>query len=157
MKKLKKFDWLIIGVLVLVILVIGYKQVSDRYLKFSDDKTSIELSDLTFTYRVDEIRMMSVAAIEVGQTLYELDSMTPLGTIASVTYEPAKDWILTKEGQYVYAEIPEKYTTYIQVEGQVLETESKILAQGIYELKINSEVKIGTRIVGFTARLDRFE
>ncbi len=159
MKK-RKLNLLDYALILLVVALVGlgvYKQVSERYLRYDAGAEAIEMSDRMFTYRVEDIRSMSVEAVVVGDSLYDLDTNTLLGTIVAYDDQPYTEWVMMDNGNYVEAEVPGRHVLYITVEGPVLETDSKYLANGVFELKVHSDIRLATQKVGFSGRLAWFD
>lgn len=156
-RKMNGFDY---GILLLVILVIGlfaYKQYGQQYQRFQNNDEALNLMDMTYTFKVEEVRSMSVEAVKIGDQLYERDSKTVLGTVVEVATEPYREGIFDKDGVFSMAPVPEKYNLFITVDGRVLEAEDRYLAEGVFELKINSDIQLMTQMVGFDGRLAWFD
>lgn len=156
-RKLNVLDISLIVFVIAVVAILGYKQVSDRYLKYDDQAgQALEMPQMTYTYRVEEIRQMSVDAVEIGDTLYDYASKSSLGTVVGLETEPFTKWIYGSDGKNHLAQVPNKYVLYITVEGPVQETDTRYLADGVFELKVNSKIKLATRKVGFEGKLYEF-
>jgi len=140
-----------------VIGLFAYKQYGQQYQRFQNNDEALNLVDMTYTFKVEEVRSMSVEAVELGDILYEKDSKTVLGTVIEVTTEPYSEGLYDSDGNFLMAPVPEKYNLFITVEGRVLDAEDRYLAEGVFELKINSDIQLITQMVGFDGRLARFD
>ena len=159
-KMKRKLNLLDYGLIVLVILVIAlfvYKQYGQQYQRFQNNDEALNLVDMTYTFKVEEIRSMSVDAVKVGDILYEKDSKTVLGTVTAVATEAYSEGIFDGEGNFAMAPVPEKFNLFITVNGRVLDAEDRYLAEGVLELKINSDIQLITQMVGFDGRLAWFD
>lgn len=156
-RKWNALDITLMVVVIALVLIVGYKQVAQRYLKYEDAGENLNMVNRTYTYRVEGIRDMSVTAIGVGDMLFDEASRSVLGTVTNLETEPYKQWVYGADGQNHLAEVPHKYVLYITVEGPVQETDTRYLANGVFELKVNSKIKLATRKVGFEGKLYRFE
>ena len=155
-RKMNLLDYCILVLVIVVVSIFAYKQVSDRYSRFESGGDLPELETMTYTYVVEGVREMSVEAVKEGAILFDEDSRTELGTVTEKYTTPYYDWIYNTEGDYKKVEVPGKYNLYITVEGRVIETEDRYLAQGVFELKVNSKIKLATQLVGFEGKLAYF-
>lgn len=156
----RKMNGLDYGLILLVIVVIGifvYKQYGQQYQRFQNNDEALNLIEMTYTFEVEEVRSITVEAVTIGDILYEKDSKTVLGTVVSVATEPYSEGIYDSEGNFKMAPVPEKYNLFITVDGRVLDAEDRYLAEGVYELKINSDIQLITQVVGFDGRLAWFD
>lgn len=156
-RKINRLDVAIVILLLVVVGIFAYKQVGSRYNRYQEGGELPELEVMTYTYMVNNIRQMSVDGLKVGANLYDEDSKTLLGKVVSKHTEPFYDYIYSADGVYKKVPVPGKFTLYITVEGKVLETTDKYLAQGVYELKVHSRVKLATQLVGFEGELAYFD
>lgn len=156
-RKLNLLDYGLILLVVLVIALFAYKQYGQQYQRFQNNDEALNLVGMTYTFKVEEIRSMSVESVKVGDILYEKDSKTVLGTVTAIDTEPYSEGLIDRDGQFHMAPVPEKYNLFITVNGRVLATENRYLAEGVLELKINSDIQLITQMVGFDGRLAWFD
>lgn len=155
MKK-RRLNRLDIFILVVVIVIIGifiFKKTTDIYDPYKSDGGAIVTKEATLTYVIEDVRDYSYNAIKVGDRFYDDDSGSYLGEVSEVIKAPYHKNILTNEGEYVYAPVPGKYTLYIRLSSQILETDQKYLAGGNFELKINSRIRLASNRVFFEGAL----
>ena len=111
-------------VLILGLLVVGgVKRMQSKPIVVS------ESSKAYITYEVPEVRMVTVDNIIVGDPLYHYDKGDFVGTIVEKSFEPFTE-PLEKDGEWINAEVPGKYTVTIKVESDVRNNPDVIVVGG---------------------------
>lgn len=155
-KKFNKLDGLIIVFVIVLIGIFVYKQTTDVYDTYKGDSDIEEMSTQEFTYMIEEVRDYTLDAIGIGDNFYEDTSGVYIGKVVKVWSEPYKRDLMTNDGRYVRAEVPEKSVVYMTLEGPILENESEYLASGTFELKMNSRTVLASNRVTFESKLAYF-
>ena len=99
----------------------------------------------TYTAYIDEVRMATVNALHEGDLIFDEKTGVCLGTIKEVTHEPFMKNVLQNDGVIRQVEFPDYYSVTLTIEGPVIEKEDGYFAEGIVELKANSEMNVITK------------
>lgn len=155
MNKFKKFDLLVI-VLVLV-------SVSVLALKFlhvdtvSPGAEGVEYQKATLQYAVEDVRVMSAEAFNVGDILLSDETNHKIGTITDVQVMPYVKALEKADGSIVYAEVPEKYRVLVTVDTELSQRETGYFAYGITEVKNNSTTVVYTKYIKSVSKVEAIE
>ncbi|WP_283122895.1 DUF4330 family protein [Anaerotignum lactatifermentans] len=104
-----------------------------------------EASKVTYTAFIDDVRMATVNALHVGDTMYDAKTNTYIGTITDVQYAPKMKNVIDNSGNTILVEYPEYYGVTLTLEGNIIEKEDGYFAEGTVELKANSEMEVYTK------------
>lgn len=148
-------DILIIVFVVAIVGVFFLRKSDDKYSSFSGER-DMNLTDMSLTYKTTGVRNFTVDALKVGDTLFDYDSGVKLGIVTDINTKPSKELIVKNNGEAVEAVRGGYFDLYITIDSKVYESDSKYLANGSFDLKINSDVKVSTRKVLISSRLVNF-
>ncbi|MDY3118451.1 MAG: DUF4330 domain-containing protein [Peptoniphilus sp.] len=136
----------IIDLLFLLILVVA---IVGGIARFKDSAISVEsTSKGKMTFLVDEVRTPTVENIMEGQDLYSYDKGIFMGKIVGKTVRPYEDAV-EYEGQWVNAEVPNKYSVYVDVDVDIKESD-KAYVVGSEEIRVGNEYRVKTKTSSFT-------
>lgn len=100
----------IVLLIVLAVCAVCAKIARDKFV----DRETVKIS---YTLCVEGVRQQSVDAISmVTEDITDAERDEPLGDIVNIEKEPAKELVETVEGEFKWAEVPEKYDLYITLE-----------------------------------------
>lgn len=99
----------------------------------------------TYTAYIDEVRMATVNALHEGDLIFDENTGVCIGTITEVSYEPFMKNVLQNDGAIRQVEFPDYYSVTLTIEGNVIEKEDGYFAEGVVELKANSEMNVITK------------
>lgn len=111
----------------------------------ADKATAGEPSTVQYTVEVKEIREENVDAYAAGDEIIG-EKGNPIGTILSVG-EYTNDTTLAENkrtGEYVFSEIPNKYTVKLVIESPCTKNESGITVDEMYSIKVGKKINIKT-------------
>lgn len=145
MKTIKKFDILLMVLIIVVVAIVGMKFVNLKSIGPGGEGVTYKSAQVE--YVVSGVRIMTVDAIHVGDTLYSNETNNEIGKIVEVNVQPYIKNIETIDGRIVQAEMPEKYTVTVVVDTKISEVNTGYFAHGITEIKTNSESLIYTKYV----------
>lgn len=74
--------------------------------------------NVMLTYYIQDVKMVSVEGLAVGDPVYLKDTQEYLGEIVSLQEENAQIGLPTASGEYVYSVIPDKYNLTMVVSAQ---------------------------------------
>lgn len=99
------------------------------------------------TLMVRNVRKVTVDNIKPGDKLYHYDKGVYLGEITDVRVEPLKD-TTEYQGQFILAEVPDKYEVYIDVKAEVSENDQTYTIGG-EQIKIGNEYRVKSKTSAF--------
>ena len=132
---------LILGLL----LVGGAQRLKTRPIVVSDESPAI------ITFEVSDIRLATVENIVKGDPVYHYDKGGFIGNIEDVTYEPYKEPV-EFNGQWVNAEVPDKYVATFKVKADVKDNPDVIIA-GDEQIRIGVEFRVKNKKIALFARV----
>ena len=94
---------------------------------------------------VDEVRMPTVNALHEGDQIFDEKTGTCIGVIKTVSHEPYKKSVIVADGSVKQVEYPDYYSVTLTIESPVIEKEEGYFADGVVELKANSEMNTFTK------------
>ncbi len=155
MKKIRWIDILIIVFVIAIAVVFFLRRGDDNYSKFKGG-VDIDLVDMSLTYETKGIRGFSVDSIELGDVIFDDDSGTKLGVVTAINVKPSKEVMVKNNGEAVSAIREEYFDLYVTINSKVYESENKFLANGNFDLKLNSNIKLVSKRLLLNARLVNF-
>lgn len=152
MKKLNLFDWFLILFIIAAVSLVAFK-----FIKSTDNTPIVNqptrvYKEAIVTIRAESLRRVSVDAFSIGDTVLSSETNNPIGTIEAIRIEPYEDKIEKADGTIVMAVVPERWAIEIDVKTSLLEREMGYYAQGITEIKTNSEIRFFTKYAATTGR-----
>lgn len=115
----------IVDLLVLILVIVGVVGVTITYQRvrggavLTDNQAILQqdstLDTLAVTMRLEEVRDMTVNALNVGDNMYDNETKKFLGEIADVRTEPATRIITNFSGEAVETVVPERYDVVMVV------------------------------------------
>lgn len=109
--KINLFDLLVI--ILLLLLALG---ICAKFLISSKDKAQ----EVTATYEIEvkSIRKETINAFEIGNTVVEKGSNSPIGKVTALNYENAYDLMETLDGKVINAPVENRYNLIITIEAE---------------------------------------
>ncbi len=104
-----------------------------------------EANKVTYTAFIDDVRMATVDALHIGDNVYDKKTRTCIGTITDVQYAPKMKNVIDNTGNTILVEYPDYYGVTLTLEGNIIEKEDGYFADGVVEIKANSEMEIFTK------------
>lgn len=142
--KLNLFD---IGLIVVVVLAAAAVLVlkMNANTAAADPVTGTPAGKITVNYVVEleQLHRQTAEMIKVGDQLHERTRKEAMGTVTSVTVEPART--LTKnelEGTFQFAEVPERYNVILEVTALATESDSNIVLESGLEIRAGTSVRV---------------
>lgn len=126
---------------VALLLVGGVQRMKTKPIVVSDDSKAL------ITYEVSDIRMVSVENIVEGDDLYHYDRGGYIGKIVEVDYKPYTEPV-ESNGQWVDAEVPNKYVVTFTVEADVRDNPDVILVGG-EQTRIGTQYRLKNKRIAF--------
>lgn len=145
MKKITKFD-----VLLLVFVLAAIAVFAIKFGNFSgsgEAVAAVETKPALVDFLVEDVRIVTAESFEIGDTVLSEETNSVIGVIENVEIFPYKDLIEMANGEVVKAEVPDKYSVLIIMKSNLSERQTGYFADGITEIKVNSETKIYTKKV----------
>jgi len=145
MSKLKKFDKILAILLVLLVLVVGMKFVN--FKEIGPGGEGLTYKTARVDYIVSGVRDLTVDAVKVGEDLYSVETDHKIGKIVDIQVKPYETNMKLLDGSWVKRAMPDRYTMVITVEAEISQGNTGYLANGITEIKVNSDAAIYTKYV----------
>lgn len=130
-----------------VLLILALLVVGGAYRMKNKPIVVSETSKAIITFEVSDIRMATVENIIEGDPIYHYDKGGFIGNIGEVTYEPYMEPV-EFNGQWVNAEVPEKYVATFKVEADVKDNPDVVVAGG-EQIRIGVEFRVKNKRIAF--------
>ncbi|MBM7562474.1 DUF4330 domain-containing protein [Fusibacter tunisiensis] len=154
MKKLKKFDIVLILFILAAVSVVGIKVFG---MGTDDVITAVETRPAQVTIRIENVRTYTASHLTVGEAVLSDETNSAIGVIDKIEILPYEEVVETSDGQLIRATVPDKYTVMLTLDAHLSERETGYFAEGITEIKVNSETKIYTKKVITSGRIEGIE
>lgn len=118
--KFNLFDVAVILVLALVLVSVYFKAQS--FLGEGSQANTINEIEGTLELRVEGVREVTVNSYKVGDRLIATDTQTSMGEIAEIEVIPYLDITEDGKGNFVEAQVPNRYTVVIYLDHTIVET-----------------------------------
>ncbi len=139
------------NVIDIIIFVVVMALVGLVVLKFGvvnkkeSQGVTAEANQVTYTAFIDDVRMATINALHVGDNVYDKKTRTCIGKITDVQYTPKMKNVIDNSGKTILVEYPDYYGVTLTLEGNIMEKEDGYFADGVVEIKANSEMEIFTK------------
>lgn len=140
----------LIVVLILALIVVGgASRLKTKPIIVNEDSKAV------ITFEVSDVRMATVENIIVGDPIYHYDKGGFIGNITDVKVEPYKEPV-ESNGQWVNAEIPEKYVATFTVDADVRDNPDVIIA-GNEQTRIGVQFRVKNKRIAFFGTVMKIE
>jgi|SRR5690554_2128119 len=139
----------------MVLLVLVFLILGGVYRMMSKPGRLKETTKAYITYEVPNIKMTTISNLKKGDLLYTYDKDELLGTIVESTYEPYSE-LLEREGEWVNAVVPEKYTLTLVVKADVVDNPDSIIGGG-EEIRADVQYRLKNKKIAFFATVTEVE
>ncbi|MCD1146784.1 DUF4330 domain-containing protein [Peptoniphilus sp. KCTC 25270] len=130
-------------VLILIVAIVG------GITRFKDTSVVAESTGKgKVTMMVADVRSQTVENIREGQELYHYDKGVYMGKISKVEVTPYLDKV-EGNGEWIQAEVPDKYTIFIELDVDVTETDKSYVVGG-EEIRVGVEYRVKSKTSAFT-------
>ena len=146
MAKKPKFNFVDFIIVAVILALVGagvYK------LFLVNTSLAVQNGNVEFGVYVEEVRIPTVENINEGQSVRDVQTNTPLGTITSVSYSPYREPVYTSDGRIVMADVPEKYDVIFYVESAAVITDNSVMI-GNKEIKTGGQLSIKSNVFSVT-------
>lgn len=135
----------ILDLFVLLIALVLAFAVYSRF--FTKEATATAATNDTFTYQifVTGVRQQTVDALRAGDTVYENDDNTLIGTITDVEVGEVSQEYALSDGSYVLASSENRYQVILTVEASGLVSGGRYYASRTYELGAGAPLTFYTK------------
>ena len=157
----------IIDVLVVVVILAGIVGAVFAFGKINSGAVLTEnkgivrhdstLDTLEVTMRLREVRSMTKDAIHIGDEVFAKDTGKYLGTVVSVTSEPAKKIISGFDGRSALATVPEKMDVLMVLHVGGKRTDGGFFTGNNIHLVYGSEMQIITPSIQSTPMIEQIK
>jgi hypothetical protein len=135
-----------------VILIVAVLLVA-AYVKFNVMETtspSVKTYQIEYTLMISGIREQNAALLRPGDAVWT-ETGTPVGTITSVTTQPATQISQLADGRYVKGSVEDKVDTELVITANCTATNGRYYVERTFEVNVNREHNLVTKYSQFTA------
>lgn len=144
----------IIDLLFVLIVVIAVGATVYKF-GFSENRdVTVASEKIEYVLKAEKVRMFTVDAFEVGDTVYDDESSKAIGVITKVDYKPCEQYFYKNDGTIVKSVMPERYNAYVTVECDARISDDGYFANGTKQISKFSTIKITTQKVEVTTKVD---
>jgi len=146
--KISVIDFVV--VLGIVVLAAGFV-----YNRTSQDIRQIIAANtpIYVTFVVENVRDLSFAGIEVGDTFFRQHERIPLGQVVQITQQPAYDIITATDGTASYAPIENRYNMHITILGTGSITDAGFFVNGTQQMSTGGTMALQSNRFLATVRI----
>lgn len=143
----------IINIIDLVVILLVALLVYGGVTRLKQSPASeAETKKALVTLEIPNVRMVTVDAVEVGDSLYHYDRGTLFGTIVDKKVEPYREPVESGDGSWILAEVPEKYVVILTLEAKAKDSEDVVIIGGEHT-RIGTEFKLKNKKAAFTSTI----
>lgn len=147
--KFNVIDLIFVLIIAIAVLATVYK------FGFSANKDATVAADrIEYVLKAEKVRMFTVDAFEIGDTVYDDESSKPIGVITKVDYKPTEQYFYKNDGTIVKSVMPERYDAYVTIECDARISDDGYYANGTKQIAKFSTIKITTQKVEVTTKVD---
>ena len=139
-KRRWKVNFFDIIIIVIVIALAGGYVV---YKTHNSSSGGTQMRDVTYTVEITDIDESTMGMINEGDSLIDKVKKYQIGTVQSVKFYPCVKGVADKENnQYVYSEVPGRYSAAITVKVQCVDNGATLTADGGFPVRVGHETSI---------------
>ena len=144
----------IIDLLFVLIIVIAISATVYKF-GFSENRDATVASEkIEYVLKAEKVRMFTVDAFEIGDTVYDDESSKAIGVITKVDYKPSEQHLEKSDGTIAKSVMPERYDAYVTIECDARISDDGYFANGTKQISKFSTIKIATQKVEVTTKVD---
>lgn len=156
-KKGKLFGKINIIDLCAVIIVIAAIAGFGARFASSAAKNARETVKFLYTVEIDGVRKYTVDALDKKGIVTDLKGKSVIGEIKDVSVQPMKTQSFTADGRMVFAEVPEKYTILVEIEGEGKESDNSYFVGNDVELSVGTTLSMTTKYANSSGKVKSIE
>ncbi len=134
----------LIDLFVLLTLLLLGAALLLRFTGLRDMRHEVGGTPVTVKVVINEVRIETVEAIEVGDVVRDATGGQIFGTVIDKQWEIHLRQVTTADGAVVWAEVPERYTVYVTVDARGHDL-GHVLRIASHELRVGSSVTLFSR------------
>ncbi len=142
----------IIDVCVIIVLIAAAIGISARFMS-SAAKNAREKVKFSYVVEIDGVRQYTVDALGKKGKVIDLKGKSEIGEIKSVKAQPMKTQSFMSDGRMVFAEVPEKYTVLVEIEGEGKESDNSYFVGNDVELSVGSTMSMTTKYANSSGKV----
>ena len=144
--KLSVIDLLVVVLLVAVAGALAFRFTSSGMSRGNNCTVS-------YTVMIEGVRGFTVPNYEIGLECYDKQKKEYIGKITGVSSEPLEYYQPQLDGSLVLTSRPDDYRVFVTIEAEARETDNAYLINGVYELKVGSQINLNTKLTDVAATI----
>ena len=128
----------VIDILLVILVIVLALAALGRHEKVDEAVVSEVGEPFSYQIKVKGLRDVSINGFSVGDSIFEHDTETPIGTIEKIEVTKALSEITLMDGSVTVIELDDRYDAVLTVATQGFITSGRYFADGIYELSANA-------------------
>ena len=142
--KINLIDFAVVALIIVAILGIGLR----FFVKDSMDRDAVKV---TYTTKIENVRIQSVDAFDMSNEI--LADGKVVGEIVSVKSEPYTTREIDVKGNMTEAEVPERYTVYVEVCADALVKDDGYFMGGTEEISVGASITTKTKYLNTNGKI----
>ena len=143
--KINVIDALVVFLIIALLGAVVFRFTSPGMVRTADNRVE-------FTLMIEGVRDFTLPYYQPGLRVFDRRQNEHIGDIVNVRYEPLIVPMILDDGAIIMVERPGILRIFLDLEADTRETESAILINGAYELRVGSRIMINTRYIDVEAQ-----
>ena len=146
----------IIDLFVIIVLAAAVIGISARFVSGAA-KNAKEKVKFSYVVEIDGVRDYTINALNKKGKVIDLKGKSVIGEIKNVTFQPMKTQSFTSDGRMVFAEVPERYTVLVDIEGEGKESDNSYFVGNDVELSVGTTMSMTTKYANSSGKVKSIE
>ncbi len=146
----------IIDLFVIIVLAAAVIGISARFVSGAA-KNAKEKVKFSYVVEIDGVRDYTINALNKKGKVIDLKGKSVIGEIKNVTFQQMKTQSFTSDGRMVFAEVPERYTVLVEIEGEGKESDNSYFVGNDVELSVGTTMSMTTKYANSSGKVKSIE
>ena len=138
--KLSIIDLLVLVLLIGLVVAVGYRYTASGMTRTADSR-------VRYVLMIEGVRDFTFEYYHIGLRCFDRRKYEYIGDIVNAWSEPLDVSHTLMDGRVILAQHPNALRVFVEIEANARETAYAILVNGVYELKVGSEVFLNTKYI----------
>ena len=141
----------IIDIVVIAVVIVLAVSVYTKFFVLENSATTSKSQDISYSVTVSAVRECIADSIKPGDTLYDQDKGTAIGTVTGVNVVDAKKALAMPDGSTINAPVENRCDIVLDIDADGLISEGRYYVGRTYEINSGSTRNLCTKYVSFSA------